>query len=383
MSNLPYQSLCCGCSACFAVCPKQAISMQADHEGFLQPILNKSECVQCNLCEKVCPVLHPNETREPLIVYAAKAKDDELRMKSSSGGIFSLLAREMFKDGGIVYGAGWERPAMRVIHKSAENEEELEDLRGAKYVQSDMGNIYQQVKEQLKTDRQVMFTGTPCQIAGLKHFLQKEYANLLCVDVICHAVPSPLVFQRYLEERESIANAKVQHISFRNKSQGWKQYSIELIFSNGIEYRMIWHQNPFLLFFVKGLYNRKSCHQCAVRELRCGSDLTIADYWGVDQSLPEMDDDKGTSVVLVNSIKGHQMFDELKLIKVESVYHDMKKCNPSVIQSSLAHSKRIHFFNMIQKGNTFDRTIERVLRRPLYQRILSFSKQQIKRVLPL
>jgi NAD-dependent dihydropyrimidine dehydrogenase PreA subunit len=346
---LPPPTKCCGCSACYAVCPKRAITMKPDAEGFLLPVIDKTLCVNCGQCQKVCPVLHPGQKRMPLAVYAAKAKDDELRMKSSSGGMFTLLAREILKQGGIVYGAGWEKPAWRVVHKSAENEEELDDLRGSKYVQSDMGDTFRQVKKQLDSGRQVLFSGCPCQIAGLKLFLQKPYDNLLCVDLICHGVPSPFVFDRCKNviQANSAQSGEIKRISFRQKHAfGWKRFALSFAFANGSAYLQPLDQDPFLRGFLSELYSRLSCHECPFRELRSGSDITLADYWNVQQRFADMDDDKGVSLVLANSSTGLEWFNRSSsgYEALPSTYQHARDVNPSLWRSVAPSSRRGKFF---------------------------------------
>ena len=193
------KSQCCGCTACVSICPKQCITMREDEEGFLYPVVDSSHCIDCNLCKKVCPELYPKEMREPLHVYAAKHKNEQVRLASSSGGIFTLLAEKIIDEGGVVFGVrfnnNWD-----VVHDYTETMEGLAVFRGSKYVQSYMGDCYLKAKSFLEQGRKVMFTGTPCQIAGLKNFLRKDYDNLLTVDVVCHGVPSPKVWQVYLDE---------------------------------------------------------------------------------------------------------------------------------------------------------------------------------------
>lgn len=346
---LPPPTKCCGCSACYAVCPKRAITMKPDAEGFLLPVIDKTLCVNCGQCQKVCPVLHPGQKRMPLAVYAAKAKDDELRMKSSSGGMFTLLAREILKQGGVVYGAGWEKPAWRVVHKSAENEEELDDLRGSKYVQSDMGDTFRQVKAQLDSGRQVLFSGCPCQVAGLRLFLQKPYNNLFCVDLICHGVPSPLVFDKCKNsiQADSVQGGEIKHIAFRQKNAfGWKRFSLSFAFANGCEHVQPLDQAPFLRGFHSELYNRLSCHQCPLRELRSGADITLADYWNVQQQFPVIDDDRGVSLVLVNSSTGLEWFHNCSAgcEAFPSTYQHARSVNPSLWRNVAPSSRRGKFF---------------------------------------
>ena len=252
MIQIKDKSVCCGCSACVQICPKQCISLKEDKEGFLYPTVNHAFCVECGKCEKVCPELHPFEVHEPLKVYAAKHQDDAVRKVSSSGGIFTLLADMVIDEGGVVFGACFDSD-WSVVHDFTETHEGLQAFRGSKYLQSRIGNTYRQAEVFLKAGRKVLFTGTPCQIAGLKKYLHKDYENLLAVDFVCHGVPSPLVWKKYLEEiiacqceknsvllhsnpfiseRGSMAGIrKIDAISFRNKNLGWKKYSFALTLS--------------------------------------------------------------------------------------------------------------------------------------------------------
>ena len=377
---------CTGCTACYASCGRGAISMVADAEGFLQPVIDEAKCVNCGLCVKACPVLTKLPPRTPLAVYAVKAKDDELRLKSSSGGVFSLLARAVIAEGGVVLGAGFDHSDWHVMHKSAENEEELEDLRGSKYVQSEMGDAFRRVKDELSKNRKVLFSGTPCQIAGLRLFLGKPYDNLLLVDVVCHAAPSPLAWRMYLEKRLFAVNesslSSIKQISFRRKNCGWKRYSLSLNSTNGNEYLKDLTQDSFLRGFLAELYNRPSCHNCHSRGLKSGSDLTIADYWRVHEKLPEMDDDRGTSLVLVNTSKGQCAFRSVDgmVSAVVSDYEDAIRVNPSIVKSSSPSKKRSLFFKSVHKSD-FDRLVVRLLRRPIWRRVGSFVKRVLKKVL--
>ena len=391
--NLAAHNLCSGCAACYAACPRKAISMQPDEEGFACPHVDGSLCVNCGLCERVCPSLHPKAPREPLAVYAAKAKDNALRMESSSGGVFSLLARQILSDGGIVYGAAIRGADLSVCHCSAENEEELSWLRGSKYVQSDVGDTYGSVRSQLDAGREVLFSGTPCQVAALRNFLARDYENLVCLEVICHAAPSPLAWKKHLEKRAA-ASAKGRdsarpgavidrRISFRRKDCGWKRYSLSLRFADDKEYLRELHTDTFLRGFLSELYNRPSCHECSVRELRSGADITLGDYWNVHRRFPEIDDDTGTSVVLVDSEKGAELLKRVSSFCdiVESDYADVRRTNPAVCRSSPPNVKRGKFFRLIHMGADFDRTVDSLLKRPLWRRVGSFAKRVAKRVI--
>ena len=251
MIQIKDKSACCGCAACVQICPKQCISLKEDKEGFLYPTVNRNLCIECGKCETVCPKLHSFEAHEPLKVFAAQHFDESARAASSSGGIFTLLADAVINEGGVVFGARFDSD-WSAIHDFTETHEGLQAFRGSKYLQSRIRNTYQQAEKFLKSGRQVLFTGTPCQIAGLKKYLRTDYDNLLAVDFVCHGVPSPLVWKKYLEEtiacqcekksvllhsnpliseRGSIAHIhkrKIDTISFRNKDLGWKKYSFAL-----------------------------------------------------------------------------------------------------------------------------------------------------------
>lgn len=393
--KLAPKSICSGCTACQSICPKEAILMVADKEGFLYPRIDASKCIQCGLCEKVCPSLNRDLPRTPLAVYAAKAKDDELRLKSSSGGVFSLLARQVMARGGVVYGAGFEHSDWHVMHKSAEDEEELEDLRGSKYVQSDVQGVYAAVKAQLLAGREVLFSGTPCQVAGLRRYLNAlkvDISKLLLVDVVCHAVPSPMVWQKYLDEREAaLAGGRgsapaegrnIRRISFRHKNCGWKRYSLSLRFANDKEYLSDLRTDPFLRGFLHELYNRPSCYHCQCRDLRGGADLSIADYWRVDSRFPEMDDDKGVSLVLGGTKKGQDAFDALRdsIYYKESAFAHACQTNPAIIKSPEVHVERESFWSDFENV-ALSRLIARYTTLSFGSRFLSVGRRILSKIL--
>lgn len=390
--ELPGPERCCGCAACCAACPKDAIVMSSDDEGFLQPVVDAAKCVQCGRCRKVCPVLEPGESALKFAqVYAVRAKDRNLRLDSSSGGVFSLLARRVLSRGGLVFGAACELETGRVRHIAAENEQGLARLRGSKYVQSDVGTAYRQVREALSRGREVLFSGTPCQCAALRRVLGQDDDRLLCVDVICHAVPSPLAWQGYLETRAAVTDREgdgvrvegvsLERVSFRSRDLGWKKYSLSLRFANGVEYGRDKHADSFLCGFLSELYSRRSCQRCAVREGRSGSDLTIADYWGVWNRFPEMDDDTGTSLVLVKTEKGTEAFAALVPdVEVRSSdVDDAVRTNPPLVRSSPCHPRRAQFFALLRGGADFDAIVQSLLRPPLLRRCRLAIKRLIRR----
>lgn len=287
--------------------------MVADAEGFLQPTVDAEQCAHCGKCESVCPVLHPGKPRQPLAVYAAKAKDDELRKISSSGGIFSLLARQVIARGGVVFGAAFEPKTFRVIHQAARNEEELDALRGSKYVQSDLGNTFAEVRDLLRQGVEVLYSGCPCQISALKMYLGEERRNLILVDIICHGVPSPVAWQMFLNDEEIVAGCRLAHIVGRRNCK-WNDFGITLEFLNGVRksFRGAFRQNPYMAAYLNRWMNRWSCHHCECRQFKSGSDLTVGDDWAHYSESCEQDKRYGISCVFANTIKGREIFNLIK-----------------------------------------------------------------------
>ena len=378
--NLVAHNKCSGCTACYTACPHRAISMVPDAEGFLYPQIDKERCIQCGLCEKVCPSLHIGISRKPLAVYAVKAIDEELRKESSSGGVFTLLARKVFNNTGVVFGAAYDRNDWHVYHRYVEDESGLEELRGSKYVQSNLGESLKLVKDFLLKGRIVLFSGTPCQIAALNKYLEMSKKSLLdrliTVEVVCHAVPSPLVWAKYIEKRIIAVNKEnesedihIRRISSRCKHCGWKRFAMSLTFDNDMAYLACFDEDPFMRGFLAELYNRPSCYNCSSRELRSGADLTIADYWNVQQRFPDMDDDKGVSLVMVNTEKGKWLFDgESSEIEIRlSDFEHACETNPAIFRSSKPHRNRSCFFKDVRRFD-FDTLIGRCLRPSLIQK---------------
>lgn len=312
---------CCGCGACSQICPKGCIALQEDEEGFLYPLVDKGQCVQCGLCLSVCPFYNTQKKVEPKSAFAAIAKDEHIRKESSSGGIFSLLAQQTIDEGGVVFGAMFDSQ-WNVMHGCIESVDGIGKLRGSKYVQSVIGDSYVLAKEYLENNRSVLFSGTPCQIAGLNHFLMKEYEKLLTVDVVCHGTPSPKVWRWYLKNLEKTQQHSILTISFRNKDNGWKKYNMAFGFSGSdiIENKTFYHRdNPYMIAFLDNLSLRPSCNMCKTKSGSSRSDITLADFWNVDKVLDGVDDDKGVSLVMANTAKGLVAFNTLENCSFQSV----------------------------------------------------------------
>lgn len=351
---------CCGCSACAQRCPKQCITMEEDPEGFLYPRIDLSKCIDCKLCEKVCPIINPNEDKQPLEIYATINPDEETRKQSSSGGVFSLFATRIIQENGVVFGARFDENG-EVKHDYTETLEGLAVFRGSKYVQSRIGNTYQKAESFLKSGKKVLFSGTPCQIAGLKRFLRKDYDNLITVDFICHGVPSPKIWRHYLKVTcNKLAGGEdyeIKAINFRNKDRGWRKYNFSLSLNiksetNRNEIKKFCEpasNNVYMKGFLNDLYLRPSCHYCAVKSGKSGSDITIADHWGVKKLNPSLNDDKGVSLAFYNTPKG-------SLYKLPSdtplSYQEAIKYNQAAVKSYKAHRKRNLFFQKFNESGT-------------------------------
>lgn len=310
--SLPVQSsLCCGCTACTTVCPKGAITMQQDKEGFLSPVLDDERCIGCHLCIKVCPVLSPCTHPAPAQVQAAWIKDEPARLAASSGGISVALARSILRSGGVVVGAAME--GFHARHVLVEKESDLPRIMGSKYVQSDLGNMFQQIDSLLREGRRVFFTGTPCQVAGLRNALRRDDDLLLTADVICHGVPSPGVLLRYVDELKDRFYSAVT-CTFRNKHGGWSAFHEFSLFDE--EGRALFHDpgrsNVYLRGFLRNVFNRSCCGSCRFASPERTGDITLADFWGVAQIDPDLNDRKGTSLVFLNTEKGASAYDAIR-----------------------------------------------------------------------
>jgi coenzyme F420-reducing hydrogenase beta subunit len=373
--------------------------MKQDVEGFLFPAIDENKCIKCKQCEKICPAITQGEERKPLNVYAAKNLNEDIRYQSSSGGIFTLLAENIIHEGGIVFGAkfndDWE-----VVHSYVETIEELSVFRGSKYVQSEIGNMYKITKDFLIAGRKVLFSGTPCQIAGLKEFLLKDYANLLTVDIVCHGVSSPLVWKKYLNEIVNIIThnlSRIVDIKFRDKIYGWSYtmiFSISYLSENAKEKRLFTETeqtNSFMKGFLKNMYLRLSCYKCPVKSLKSGSDITLGDYWKIWNILPDFDDKKGVSLVMVNTEKGKKFYELLNKNDHETTYAEAITCNSMIEKSIILPAKRALFFkkwlnepiipliNKLTRDSVkrrFKKMIVALLRK---FKILPFVKELIKR----
>lgn len=318
------KSMCCGCEACKNICPKKCITMKEDKEGFRYPSVDLEKCINCKLCEKVCPIINKTKNSEEihkLEMYAAYNKDDNILRKSSSGGIFWLLAKWIFNNNGIVYGV-IQDGTYDVKYARAENEEQCQAMRGSKYLQAKVDDTYLKVKEDLENDKFVLFSGTPCQIAGLYKVLNKNYEKLYTVDVVCHGVPSSKVYRRYIENIQCKYNKEVINIKWRDKVNGWGPNRITLYFKDNTKHTTISRENPFQKGFLDNIYLRPSCYKCIYARLPRIGDISLADFWGYDGKLCKENKNKGISAIIVSSKKGKKLFEN---IKEQLNYHEVSQ----------------------------------------------------------
>lgn len=377
------KELCTGCHACYSTCPKNAISMQPDKEGFIHPVVDEQKCIHCGLCEKVCSVLHEKVSEDGAEAYVCINKSEKQRSKSSSGGIFSAIARKVIQEGGIVFGAAFDEE-LQVRHKGVNSIEDLYGLMGSKYVQSTIGDSYKAAKKELEKGRWVLFSGTPCQIGGLKSFLGKEYETLITQDIICHGVPSPKVWRKYIEyqERENKSSISRRLLpSFRDKKRGWRRFSMLFYFENGKKYFRTLDTDPYIKLFLQDITLRRSCYNCHHKSLNRESDITLADFWGVENICPEMFDDRGTSLVFINSDKGRKLFEGITndiIYKTVDINMAVKQ-NTAAFQSVALPAEREDFFADLD-NTEFSEITKKYVTIPYRKVVISTIRWYIKKL---
>ncbi len=342
------KSNCSGCHACYAVCPKNCISMVSDDEGFWYPKVDEAKCVQCGICVEKCPVINEVDKDEIPTAYAALNKELDIRLSSSSGGIFTLLAEHIIDNGGTVFGVAFDND-LNVRHIGINKKKDIQRLQGSKYVQSKIGDCYKKTKKILDAGNVVLFSGTPCQIAGLHSYLGKIYDNLSTVDIFCLGVPSPKAWRKHLEYCGEIEKTMVKSYSFRDKSEGWKNYSTKIHYKDGRIKKIPHQQNPYMRAFLSAVCMRPSCHSCKFKGEQRHSDITLADFWGISNVLPDMDDDKGTSLMLVHSEKAEEILTSIidKLVIQTVDIDEALMYNSAALYSVKAHPKRQQFLSAV------------------------------------
>lgn len=335
---------CNGCTACALVCPVHCIEMKEDYEGFIYPVVDESRCIHCGKCLRTCSNYSKNDNRQ-YIAYAAINNDKAILKESTSGGVFSALAKTVFVDkDSVCYGVAYNEN-LEVVHMRAENLKETEKFRGSKYLRSNILGIYENVKKDLQDNKHVLFTGTPCQCAGLTTYLNKDYPNLITCDIICHSNPSPKVFKRYIKALELKYGSKVKSYSFRAKSNGWDNLVPIVGFENGEKIE----ETTFLIAFLRAIANRPCCYECKYTKPFNFADITLGDFWGVDKLTDITEYKEGMSLVLLNTEKGKQFFEKTENVKTYKLDKsiDVFKYNHKTPDNP--HRNREKFFKNLDK----------------------------------
>lgn len=354
MIEIKEKEYCCGCGACAQKCPVHCIEMVEDKEGFLYPRCKIESCINCEQCVSVCPVLNKSEGMNSLKgCYVCYSCDDEIRVNSSSGGLFSLLATETLEDGGTVYGAAFDSDYM-VHHIRIDHINQICAIQKSKYLQSRIEDTYVGVQKDLQDGRSVLFSGTSCQIEGLKKYLGREYDRLLTVDILCHGTPSPMIWRVYLNSLNRNKTNRIIDINFRNKELGWKNYSLKISYDTD-EYYSISHYNDiYMNLFLSDVILRPSCYNCQFKDINRAADITLGDAWGINKILPIMDDDGGTSLLLIHTEKGTEYVERLSgKIRIEPI--ELNQILPRGADSRVSvkkHPKREVFFERVWKYDT-------------------------------
>lgn len=375
---------CTGCGACYNICSKGAITMQGDECGFYKPVIDKDKCVNCGLCEKICPLdnYKSNNLEQPK-VFAFQNKDEETLYKCASGGAFALFAKHIIEQGGIVYGVIYDENIV-ACHSRTDNLTELEKMLSSKYVQSDTKDTFKQAKTDLENGKKVLFSGTPCQIAGLKSYLQKDYENLITVDLVCHGTPSPLIFEKYKKEisKKLKKDEKIININFRSKINGWNPYSI-CVSTNKKELYIPAKDSIFMKLFLSDLSINSSCSDCMYNKIPRIADITVGDFWGVNQYNQDLNNNKGLSIVLINSSKGFEFYNKVveSNISKEVPLDAVVKYNKNIVSSSSKNENRIKFFESIRKNKSLKFCVKKYVNiQPFYMKLYNYLPNFIKNI---
>lgn len=373
---------CCGCGACVATCPQGCIEMAADGAGFAYPKIGDSKCVGCGACDRACPVLRHGIGSQDVTEAAWWAKSDDRAMleRSSSGGLFGVLAKGVLDADGVVYGATFAEGCKSVHHAGIKTAGQLDAVMRSKYVQSSVGSdVYSAVRADLKSDRQVLYSGVACQIAGLRNYLGglSNSEHLLCIDVVCHGVPSPKLWGLYVDELNSASGIEIDEVNFRSKSSGWTTYSLLCKRNKEKVIEQCFDENWYMKAFLSNAALRPSCFQCVVKR-SCGSDITLGDFWGIQNVHPDVDYEKGVSAILVNTPKGANALRAIddNLLHGESSFEKILQGNPALVRTVKPYAKYETFMQDLSSANSVGALIDKWSFKPsLYQRMRGFASR--------
>ncbi len=374
MTVLNDESLCTGCGLCEQICPKGCITMKPKEGGFLYPSIDSDKCVNCNLCRNKCPINQIKMKNMPLKSYAFKDKIEKERVRSASGGAASVFAKAVLKNGGIYTAVRYDED-FNVIHDVCADIGELDSFRDSKYVQSSTSGIFEKIKSALDEGRQVVATGTPCQIAAIQNYLGQTYDNLILCDLICHGVPSPLVFKCYLKSTERAKGKTIKSFYFRDKTNGWRKSNVKIIFDDNSEQIISRRDCDFYRLFGNNMIFRKSCHSCNFREFNTSADITIGDYWGIEKKYPDFADETGCSVVIINTEKGQRFFDNIKdkaeILETETTF--AIETHPKLLHSITESVFRTKFFKVLKAdGSGYKKAVNTFLNNGLVSKSKRF-----------
>lgn len=376
--KLADSEICTGCGACCTACPSRAILMKPDSWGFIRPFVDSQKCINCNLCKSVCPVLQTRKARNysPLC-FAARTKNRALLMASSSGGIFTELCHVILSSCGSVFGCVMENCIAR--HRCACDEDGLAQMRGSKYVQSDIGMSLYDCKVLLSNNKKVLFSGTPCQIAGLHSYLGRAYDNLITIALICHGVASPLSLQRYIAEEEALKKIKMVDIAFRDKKSRVGDISMTCRFVDGSNISYSW-DNVYMRAFLDAYSYRPCCFKCQFRSGNCGADIIIGDFWGIERLSAEFNVKEGVSAVIINSEKGKAIFDILDVHKMPVRYEDIAKYNKNLDCDAVPPKNRRGFLAIVRDGGSMRTFFDKIDHVPMYKVLIEKAKDFLRPV---
>ncbi len=372
---------CTGCRTCEQVCPVKCIKMDFDGEGFLSPFIDQSKCINCGLCERRCPQNHIPLLHTKDLVYGLKDKNLDSLKNSASGGAFAVIAREILNEGGVVYGASYTLD-LKVKHIKIESINDLERVQGSKYVQSDVEYTFIKVKEDLINGISVLYSGTPCQIAGLKSYLNKDFSNLYTVDLICHGVPSPILFNTYLRWYNDKLGEQILQYDFRDKSSGWGLgYKAKAKTKAKTKTAL---SDPYYYHFLKGDTYRECCYRCNFCRKERVADITIGDFWGVENEYPKFYSVLGVSVILINTFKGKDIFNKIHQTCdiLETEFKKVARYNSNLLHPSQRPALRDSIYNNIYESNYQEYINKHLISTiPLLRRIINFVPISLKKFL--